>query len=270
MNWHEAKPALARLAAAPRLGLMLDLDGTVSHQHPDPMAARITARSLAALEALYPCLTLLAFISGRAAEDLQKRVGMAEVLYIGSHGLEHLHQGQLEQHPGAAEYHPHFEAMIRELEPFMQPGMSFEHKHGTISLHYRAAADPAEIALGLRGPVQEMAAERGLEFFEGNHLFELRAPLRVNKGTAFSLLVERYELQGAIMAGDDITDTDAFKVARQMRQEGRCEAYALGVQSAYMPTAVREHADFLAAGVEGIEDFLEWLAQARQAANLCP
>ncbi|HQE17905.1 MAG TPA: trehalose-phosphatase, partial [Aggregatilineales bacterium] len=87
MLWQDATDILRSLVQTPQFGLITDVDGTISPIVPDPDEARVTAQNRRLLEELGKLLPLVAVISGRAAADVQARVGLPHVLYVGNHGF---------------------------------------------------------------------------------------------------------------------------------------------------------------------------------------
>jgi trehalose 6-phosphate phosphatase len=144
--------------------------------------------------------------------------------------------------------------------------MQLEDNTVTLSIHYRRAHDPAA-AEALAAPLRALAEAEGLAFFAGKRVFEVRPPLEINKGTAFTRLVHEHRLDAAIFMGDDTTDADALRAARDLRAAGICDTLALGVASDDTPAAVRDSADVLVQGVSGVEDFLDDLLRARWASS---
>ncbi len=263
MRWQEAtSTTLKTLIGKERIGLITDVDGTISPIVPDPDAAQVTPRSRELLHQLHDQLALVAVITGRAAADVQARVGLGELVYIGNHGMERWENGRVEVMPEAAAFRPAIEAALAEAHPLQQPGMIIEDKGATVSVHYRKVADPERIKAELVPLMEAISARHGLESFSGRMVFEIRPPIEANKGTAFRYLVESHRLDGALFLGDDTTDVDAMRAARELREKGLCYALAVGVESEGTPPTVRENADLLAAGVPGVEDFLEWLVGA--------
>lgn len=271
MHWRDAQTTMLHtLVAIPRLGLVTDMDGTISPIVPDPDAAQVTPRSRALLKALQPCLALVAVVSGRAADDVRARVATPGVLCVGNHGLEVWSDGEVKLTPEAAPYRPAIEAAIRDVQGRIAvPGMLLEDKGPTVSIHYRQVDDPEAVARTFRPVVAEIADRHGLTFFEGRMIFELRPPVAINKGTAFRQLVHNHRLEAAVFLGDDITDVDALRMARRLREQGACYALGLGVESAGTPSEVSEAADLVAEGVSGVEAFLAWLLDARKASSNC-
>lgn len=269
MFWQDATDTLRRLVETPRFGLITDVDGTISPIVANPDDARVTVRSRELLEKLGQELPLVAVISGRAAADVQTRVGLPHVLYIGNHGLEKwvVDRAEAEAVPEVAVYRPALENAIEALRPQLLPGMRLEDKAWTLSLHYRQTADPSAAALEYRPIVTRVAIENGLKVSEGRMVFELRPPIEINKGTALSTLATNYELDAVLFIGDDTTDVDAFIEAQTMRAQGDCQAYAVGVLSDSTPEPVRENADLFVEGVLGVESLFAWLLAARRASS---
>lgn len=268
MNWHNAvSNVLQPLTTASRLGLMTDMDGTISPIVQRPEDAHPTAHSRELLAALAEKLALVAVISGRGAADLQARVGLPQLVYIGNHGLERWNDGRAVITPAAQPFRASLEAALDDFAPYQVEGMQIEDKGATISIHYRRTADPASVAHSLTPTVQQIAAKHGLAAFPGRMIFELRPPIPINKGTAFRQLVSEYQLDAAVYIGDDVTDADALSAARELRSAGACYAVGVGVLSGDTPTSVLEAADVLASGISDVEAFLTWLFHAASASR---
>lgn len=264
--WQDARETLLKdLFRHERIGLISDMDGTLSHIVPRPSDATVTPRNRELLAALNERLTLVALISGRGAPDLSQRVGLPGLVYVGNHGLERMVEGEVEVTPEAQPYRQSLQRALSDIQPHLLPGMEIEDKGATASIHYRRADDPAAVSAKLTPVVERIADQRGLAFFPGRMIFELRPPVEINKGTAFAGLIDDYRLDAALWLGDDTTDVDAMRVARQLRADGTCYSLALGAVSEGTPDAVVETADFVAEGVEGVESFLDWLLSASSA-----
>lgn len=258
---------LRPLLDQPRLGLVTDMDGTISPVVADPNAAQVTPRARALLRALRAHLALVAVISGRAAADVRERVGVPGLVVAGNHGLEFWANGAAHLAPEAAAYRPALEAARDALRAALLPGMQVEDKGATLSVHYRRAPDPAAAASAFEPVAQAVAGAHGLRLFHGRMIFELRPPLDIDKGAAFRRLVHDYALNGAVYLGDDTTDADALRAARDLRAAGTCYALALGVESGDTPPSVLAASDVLLPGVAGVEDFLAWLLNALSASS---
>lgn len=269
MNWQiTAGDALDTLLRQPRIGLVTDVDGTISPIVADPDAAQVTPRARELLAALRPRLALVAAVSGRAAADVQARVGVPGLVTVGNHGLEVWAEGASRPAPEAACFRPALEAARAALDAALLPGMQVEDKTVTLSVHYRQTADPDATEAAFLPVAQTVADANGLRLHRGKMVFELRPPLQIDKGTAFRRLVEEYALSGAVYLGDDSTDADALRAARALRASGACYALAVGVESDdETPVSVREASDILVPGVPGVEDFLARLLNAVSASS---
>jgi trehalose 6-phosphate phosphatase len=268
MHWRDAlSTSLPKLAGEPRLGLVTDVDGTLSPIVPDPDAAQVTPRNRRHLETLCSLLPLVAVISGRSVADLRARVGVPGLIYIGNHGLERWVGDRVEIAPDAASFRPALEAALQDLAAHPMPGVQVEDKGATLSIHYRRTADPPSAAADLFPLAHDIAARHGLKLYQGRMVFELRPPVDINKGSAFRRLIDEHELKAALYLGDDTTDLDAFQVARQLRQRETCYSLSVGVESEGTPDAVLETADLLASGVSDVESLLAWLVEARRASS---
>lgn len=268
MTWQQANAALlAGLVQQAPLGLVSDMDGTLSPIMPSPEQAYVSPRAQATLRTLAQRLPLVALISGRAAADLRERAGLPELVYVGNHGLERWQDEQVVVRPEAAAHRPALQAALDEIRPQLWPGILLEDKGATAAFHYRQTPDRDAARERLQPLVEQVAQQHGLRVTTGHMIFELRPPIEIDKGTAFRELVQTFGLAGAVFIGDDTTDADALREAQAMRQRGECYAVAVGVDAPATPEVVRASSDFLVSGVSGVEDFLDWLANASSASD---
>jgi len=267
MYWKNAKDKLLQAIDKPRLGLITDVDGTISPIVDVPDEARVTPRNLELLAKLQSHLTLTAVVSGRAAQDVYQRVGLPRLVYIGNHGMEKWQDGKVIVSPTAAVYRDNLSAAIPEVRQILIDGMRFEDKGTTLSVHYRQTNNPEQIAKKLAPSMQSIADKHGLHLTQGRMVFEFRPPVEIDKGTAFEDLAKSHQLDAAFYLGDDTTDVAVFLSARRLRESGQCLAYGLGVESQGTPQAVLTGADYLVQEVAGVESFLDWLSMARMASS---
>lgn len=267
MKWENAKSRLQKAVDKPRLGVVTDVDGTLSPIVDVPDEARVTPRNLELLATLGAQLTLTAIVSGRAAEDVYQRVGLLGLVYIGNHGMERWQDGKVTVSPAAAAYRDNLLAAEPEIKQILVSGMRFEDKGATLSVHYRQASHPEKVAKDLTPMMQNIAEKHGLHLTRGRMVFEFRPPVEIDKGTAFEELVKAHQLQAAFYLGDDTTDVAVFLTAKRLRETGQCLAYGLGVASQGTPQAVLTEADYLVQEVAGVESFLDWLSKARMASS---
>jgi len=262
MHWREAtSTTLKKLVSGERVGLVTDMDGTISHIVEKPEDAVVTPKNYELLRRLQEKLPLVSIVSGRSVRSVTARMALKGVVYIGNHGLERCVDGQVKHNFDVFAYRPALEAAVEELQKIQHEGVQVEDKGVTVTLHYRQTDDP-QFAQGTLLPmVQEIADERELEFFEGRMIFELRPPVKANKGSAFRELVSEFSIESAIYIGDDTTDIAALKMAQQLRKSEMCYAIGVGVISDDSPAEIAAESDLLAMGVTDVENFLAWLIQ---------
>ncbi|MBG7609598.1 MAG: trehalose-phosphatase [Anaerolineae bacterium] len=261
-HWKNAKDTmLDKLIAMQRIGLVTDMDGTISYITEKPEDAVVTPRNYELLQELNKKLTLVAIISGRSVRSVTARMTFPGVTYIGNHGLEHYVNGQVKYNFDIDEYIPKLDASVAELQKIDLSGVQVEDKGITVTLHYRQTENSDEVREQLYPLVKEIAAKEGLDFFEGRMIFELRPPVKANKGIAFEKLVHELKLDSAIYIGDDTTDIAALTMARQLRQENICYAIGIGVMSDNHPEELPQEADLLASGVSDVENLFTWILE---------
>lgn len=196
-----------------RLHLFLDYDGTLSPIRPRPGQAfldprlRTLLKSLAARDDLRVCV-----ISGRALDDLRRRVRVPGVTLVGIHGAEI-------QEPGRrlrTFYRVSDVRRIRRLQAGLEarlgflPGIEFENKGPILAVHYRRTA-PRRHSWVHRECRKAVPAGLVLRF--GKKVIEFRAPRLPHKGEAVRRLLRRGWTPVAI--GDDWTDRDMFRAVRR-------------------------------------------------------
>jgi trehalose 6-phosphate phosphatase len=257
----DATQAINYVLARWPLALATDFDGTISQIAPTPARAEVHQDCRKSLEKLSHILPLVAIVSGRPAEDVQRLVGLDNIVYVGNHGLERWEGGKIHIEPSASKRGE----LVRKIAEIARgaltcPGLVFEDKGTAAAVHYRLAPDP-ELAREEAGLLlRKLAAGTGVKVVEGRRVIELRPDPQISKGTALFDLLKRYQLGSAIYAGDDVTDADAFAGLRCWSSAGDRTAVVVAIGSAEMPQRIREDADLIVAGVEGWADFMEKLA----------
>lgn len=244
-----------------------DLDGTVSEIARSPDQAVVLPGCRQYLGELSTQVERVAAISGRAATDASRLLGLPNVLYVGNHGLETLWQGQRRVHPEARRFVDALGEMVRALVETLRgtPGVWVEDKGLTASIHYREAIDILEAREAILRAVGRAVAGREARVTEGRLVVEIRPPVAANKGTAIRKLLDEWEITGAVFVGDDETDLDAFAALRAWRSPPERLALCLAVRSAEVPSRVAANADFTLPGVSAVENLLRraaWLARA--------
>ena len=255
----------AALASLPqdKLGLVLDFDGTLSEFVPVLENAVIHPAAVPPLRSLAARLTMTAVMSGRAARDVQRRVDIDGIVYIGNHGAERIIHGEL---TAATEAQTAEAALQKMLEHFADaaddPGLVLENKRYSASLHYRRALDEAAVVQRLRQSIEAIPDLGEFELFWGNKILEIRRKNGVNKGVALDSLIRDYGLDAVIFLGDDTTDADALRVLRQRKASGDITGFGVAVIQDGTPPSVLEAADYTLNGVPEVTAFLARLDNA--------
>ena len=233
--------SLKRLAAEPQLaGLFLDFDGVLAPIVDRPDDAQAPEETCRELERLVQRYALVAVISGRAGEDVRRRVGIDGVVAVGSHGLE--------LDPGADAWRDRIDAFARTVD-----WRDVERKTLTVAFHYRTAADEHAAKATLE-EVAGRARAAGLRASFGRKVLEVLPPLEANKGTAVRRLLADAGLRRALVAGDDTTDLDAFRAL-----DGLELAVRVAVAADESPPELRDAADIVVANASEFLDLLRSL-----------
>src|ERR687898_198720 len=234
--------------------VVTDIDGTVSAIAPTPAEAMVDPGAKAALALLAERLAAVAVVSGRAPQDGAAMVGLPELIYVGNHGLERIARGTPWTHPVAAAAQPAIAAALAEIESAARAGadvpwLLVENKGVTGTIHYRLAPDQIAAA-ALLEPLARAAVNRhGLRLTSGRMIFEVRPELAVNKGTAIRDLAQDLGLRGIVFFGDDVTDVDAFRALRELREAGEAATLRVGVLGPDTSPAVLAEIDLSVDGV---------------------
>lgn len=240
-------------------GVFTDVDGTLAPIVPTPDLAEVSGELREILRALHERFLIVAGISGRSVSEALDLVGIEELVYHGNHGFEVLRDGRVEVAPEAAPYAPAIAELERRSKEELGPtGAVVEEKGITASVHYRNV--PREVGERCVDFVQREGRRLGLDVMVGRGVVEARPPIRVDKGTAIRSLVEEYGPRKALFVGDDITDLDAFRELKALRDEGTLrEILRVGVASAEGPPRITSEADLVVDGVDGVGEALRAL-----------
>jgi trehalose 6-phosphate phosphatase len=241
------------------VAISTDIDGVLAPIVPTPDISEVPEELRQLLQRLSERYRVVAGVSGRAAEDALRLVGLKELVYYGNHGFEILRSGEVEVIPEAEPYRAAIEELEEKARQELGPlGAFVEEKGITASIHYRTV--PTEVGMRCKEFVKSEGERLGLRITVGRGVVEARPPIRVDKGTAVRRLVEEYEPEKALFVGDDTTDLDAFRELEALREEGiLSEALRVGVKSEEGPPRIVSEADLVVDGVEGVEQVLRAL-----------
>jgi alpha,alpha-trehalase len=199
-----------------RVAVFLDYDGTLTPIVERPELAVMSADMRATLKALADCCTVVV-ISGRERSDVQRLVGLNNVIYAGCHGFDIAGPRDTKiQHEEGAGYVPVLAQAAHELHRRLAPieGAIVENKTYAVAVHFRLVK--AEDLGRVEHAVDSVLAQHSLlRKTSGKKVFELRPNLNWDKGKAVLWLLDALSLNEAdlvpIYLGDDVTDRDAFR-----------------------------------------------------------
>jgi trehalose 6-phosphate phosphatase len=244
------------------LGLIFDIDGTLSPIAPTPAMARLHPQvAPLLLSARDHARVHVVILSGRAVEDGAAMVNVAGLTYIGTHGLEwsdglptpasvQLATGAASSiEPGARL----LDLASHELADL--PGVLVERKRVGGAVHYRLCPEPEAAHARILQLLQEPARRLNMCLSEGQRVVEIKPALQVNKGEALRACVQRFSLRGVLFAGDDRTDLDAIEALTALRAEGLA-TLAIAVKHADTPQEILQKADLVVAEVAGMVQLL--------------
>lgn len=221
--WRNWTALAQQLAAAHRVVLCSDFDGTLAPIVRHPARARLPAATRRALGRLGRRRRLtVCLVSGRSLAELRRRVGLAGVYYIGSHGWEWAGPDGRRRTRVNTGFAARIQKLGRELQRTLrrQPGIYVERKSVSLAVHYRNASPRvAAQARRLVGRLAKNSAGR-LRLLEGKQMVELLPPGAMDKGRAVLALAARLASGNArrppvIYLGDDVTDESLFRRLRR-------------------------------------------------------
>ena len=208
------------LARGIKVSLFLDYDGTLREIERSPDAARPTPAVKELFDALrsHPNLHTT-IISGRSPSDLDAWLGEYGFDLVAEHGAS-LRRGegaqweQLDQNVSYSWKEP----LLKSLAQYRDstPGSSIEVKRTSIVWHYRRA-DPefgAWKANALAVELKSILGSEPVEIRLGKKIVEVTAA-QVTKGAAVSRLLENRPAELVVVAGDDQTDENMFRLNLQ-------------------------------------------------------
>ena len=265
--------ALQPLRADPRhAAVLFDIDGTLAPIVDHASDAHVPESTRQLLIAVAGAYGLVACVSGRRASEARAMVSIGSIAYLGSHGVEELRAGWTE-----ARLDPAVSEWVRRIHEFGAGAdtaeahklrVRLEDKGPIVAFHWRGA--PNEEAA--RAAVERIAAQAGaagLTTHWGRKVLEVRPPIPFDKGVGVRRLLEEAgpSISSVLYAGDDRTDLDAFRAISELKAEGKLEyALRVGVASEEGPAEIREQADVLVDGPDGVRELLRLLSVGESTA----
>jgi trehalose 6-phosphate phosphatase len=260
---HRAAPlkdfgALAPLIdSSSHIALFLDFDGTLADIVPVPDDAELDGGIRKTLESLIAREDFtVSIVSGRAAADLRRRVGLKDLIYVGNHGFEIESDEIRFREPDAEALRGELRCLALQLKLALSDtdGLEIEDKSLTLSVHFRRVTEDLQdwVRNVTRGTVARYPA---FSLREGNMVVEVLPRIDWNKGRAVKWIVRQLPPTSslAIYIGDDLTDEDAFLALS--------EGITIRV-GGFSDTA----AQYLLPDVSAVGLFLKWLDHAKQHA----
>lgn len=240
-----AAPLDAFVQTAASAGVLLDVDGTLSPIVERPELARLVTGTADVLARLVERYRVVAVISGRTDDQLERLVDVRGVRLVGSYGLAH---GSVHADVISAVL-----AVAAQVE-----GAWMETKGPTIAVHYRATPDAISAGRALEQQMGTIAGSAEMALLSGKHVVELVPAGFPLKEGAVERIIESDALRAALYAGDDIADLLAFEALDRARANGRLEhAVKVAVRGAETPEDLVAAADIV---VEGVSEMIDLLA----------
>ncbi|KAL3524164.1 hypothetical protein ACH5RR_016998 [Cinchona calisaya] len=227
---------IAICAKRKRVALFLDYDGTLSPIVDNPDHAFMSNSMRAAVKNAAKYFPT-AIISGRCRDKVCEFVGLNELYYAGSHGMDIMgpvqpiskdqvkcirsidKQGkEVSLFQPASEFLPMIDEVFRSLVEITKDiaGAKVENNKFCVSVHYRNVEEKSWTTIAQS--VEEILKHYPrLRLTHGRKVLEVRPVLNWDKGKAVEFLLESLGLSNCdnvlpIYIGDDRTDEDAFKV----------------------------------------------------------
>ncbi|KAL8192797.1 hypothetical protein R6Q57_027245 [Mikania cordata] len=221
---------IANNSKGKRMVLFLDYDGTLSPIVDNPDHAFMSNAMRAAVRNVAKCIPT-AIISGRSREKVRQFVGLRELYYAGSHGMDimgpvqpptdhttEVLEGNLYQ--PASEFLPMINEVFVSLVDITKniEGAKVEDNKFCVSVHYRNVDEKnwTTVAQYVQDTLKNYPR---LRLTHGRMVLEIRPVLKWDKGKAVEFLLESLGFSNCddvlpIYVGDDRTDEDAFKFLR--------------------------------------------------------
>ncbi|KAL3499531.1 hypothetical protein ACH5RR_038624 [Cinchona calisaya] len=267
-----------------RIVIFLDYDGTLSPIVDDPDRAFMSADMRSAVRNVAKYFPT-AIISGRSRDKVYELVGLTELYYAGSHGMDIMfpdrrieptnHSGcikstdllgkEVNLFQPASEFLPMIDEVFRTLVENTKDitGAKVENHKFCTSVHYRNVDEKIWPVIAQR--VHDILNNYPrLRLTHGRKVLEVRPVIDWDKGKAVEFLLESLGFSNSpdvlpIYIGDDRTDEDAFKVLRS-------ESRGYGIIVSAVPK--ESNAFFSLKDTSEVKEFLEALVKMKEQDDL--
>jgi len=215
------KNSLKALLEGKSVYLFLDFDGTLAPIVNKPGKAILPKKTKEILKGLAESAGFkIAIVSGRTARDVEKRVGLKNVIYVGNHGFEIIGPKIRLRRRLPLRYRRVIGRIKNDLARglFSFGGVLIEDKGFSLAVHYRMArkGDISAIKKIFNSIVLPYVRRNWIKVNPGKMIAEIKPGTSWNKGSAVLWLLSKLKKasKGAkalpIYIGDDVTDEDAF------------------------------------------------------------
>jgi len=197
---------------ADKPAMFLDFDGTLAEIRPRPELARLSAARRNSLRRLAERIPV-AVVSGRPLDELERLIGLDDLILAGNHGLAIRTPAGRWTPPRAAGARPRLERFLARAEAGLAdvPRAFAEDKGLTASLHVRLSPPGSQARVARLAAEAAAGLDRWLEIRSGKKVVEVRPRLDWDKGRAVRRILAGLEAGSTpIYIGDDRTDEDAF------------------------------------------------------------
>ncbi|XP_062234027.1 probable trehalose-phosphate phosphatase 4 isoform X3 [Phragmites australis] len=217
---------IAAVAKGKKIVMFMDYDGTLSPIVTDPDMAFMSAEMRSAVRnvaMLFPT----AIVTGRCLDKVYSFVGLSELYYAGSHGMDIKGPGSKDKTvllQPAREFLPVINKAYRALleKTKATQGARVENNKFCLSVHFRCVDEKSwsPLAEQVKAVLRDYPE---LKLTEGRKVLEIRPSIMWDKGRAVEFLLKSlaFDDRGDVLpvyVGDDRTDEDAFKVLRKRVQ----------------------------------------------------
>lgn len=253
-----------KIQQARNLFLLLDYDGTLTPivSLPEralcPLAVKRVLEELRDLPGVH-----VAIISGRSLEDVQKKVGVSDIIYVGNHGLDIEYPDGRHKDVLSRDRTTELRRITQNLQNSLKeiPGILFEEKGPILSVHYRSVHQ--ELSKQIRPVIEEeLHLWKGhWKMASGKMVLEIQPNIDFHKGKAVREILKTSSCRNllSIYLGDDQTDEDAFRAIKSQ-----------GISVFIGPGNLTSGADYFLRNPDEVREFLSKCLKVRKGSAQSP